>query len=39
MYRQWVFDSKKTPVERLIELTGKLLLAGTSAILSESEYK
>jgi len=39
MYRQWVFDSKKTPVERLIELTGKLLSAGTNTILSESESK
>ena len=33
MYRQWVADGKKVPLERLIELSGKLLCSGTQAIL------
>lgn len=32
MYRQWVADGKKVPIERLIELTGMLLSAGTESI-------
>lgn len=32
MYRQWIADGKKIPLSRLIELTGMLLSAGTSAI-------
>lgn len=32
MYRQWVADGKKVPLERLIELTGMLLNYGTESI-------
>lgn len=32
MYRQWVADEKKIPLERLIELSGMLLNFGTSSI-------
>ncbi len=32
MYRQWVADGKRVPVERLIELTGMLLSRGTESI-------
>jgi AcrR family transcriptional regulator len=32
MYRQWVADGKKVPLERLIELTGMLLSSGTESI-------
>ncbi|MDK2961765.1 MAG: hypothetical protein PWP20_891 [Eubacteriaceae bacterium] len=32
MYRQWVSDGKKIPLERLIELTGMLLKSGTDSV-------
>lgn len=32
MYRQWVADGKKIPLERLIELTGMLLNYGTESV-------
>ncbi|MDK2979011.1 MAG: hypothetical protein PWP52_1725 [Bacteroidales bacterium] len=32
MYRQWVADGKKIPLDRLIELTGMLLSSGTDSI-------
>jgi AcrR family transcriptional regulator len=32
MYRRWVKDGKKIPVDRLIELTGMLLSSGTQSI-------
>ena len=32
MYRQWVADGKKIPLERLIELTGMLLSSGTRSV-------
>jgi AcrR family transcriptional regulator len=32
MYRQWVKDGKKIPLERLIELTGMLLSSGTKSV-------
>ncbi len=32
MYRQWLLDGKKIPIERLIELTGTLLGSGTESI-------
>ena len=28
MYRQWVTDGKKIPLDRIIELTGELLTRG-----------
>ena len=34
MYRQWVADGKKIPLERLIELTGMLLSSGTESIIN-----
>lgn len=36
MYRKWVADGKKVPVERLIELTGALLSSGTRAITNRN---
>jgi AcrR family transcriptional regulator len=33
MYRQWIADGKKVPLERLIELTGILLNNGTESII------
>ena len=33
MYRQWVADGKKVSLERLIELSGKLLSTGTQSVL------
>ncbi len=33
MYRQWVADEKKVPLERLIELTGMLLSSGTESVI------
>ena len=35
MYRQWVADGKKVPLERLIELTGMLLNYGTASVTEE----
>lgn len=32
MYRQWITDGKKIPLERLIELTGMLLNFGTKSV-------
>lgn len=32
MYRQWVVDGKKVPLDRLIELTGMLLSSGTKSV-------
>ena len=32
MYRQWVADGKKVPLDRLIELTGMLLSSGTKSV-------
>ena len=32
MYRQWVADGKKVPLEELIDLTGKLLCHGVTSI-------
>ncbi len=32
MYRRWVADGKKVPLERLIELTGMLLNYGTDSV-------
>ena len=34
MYRQWIRDGKKIPLEDIIELSGTLLTNGVSAILS-----
>lgn len=36
MYRQWVADGKKVPIERLIELSGQLLSNGTDSITNNS---
>lgn len=33
MYRRWVIDGKKVPLERLIELTGMLLSSGTESVI------
>lgn len=35
MYRQWVADGKKIPLEELIELSGKLLTFGVSSVLEQ----
>lgn len=35
MYRQWVADGKVIPLERLIDLTGMLLSAGTRSVTDE----
>lgn len=32
MYRQWIEDEKKIPLDRMIELSGKLLMAGISSV-------
>lgn len=32
MYRQWVNDGKKIPLERLIELSGRLLTQGVNGL-------
>ena len=33
LYRQWVADGKKLPLDRLIELSGKMFVTGISSIL------
>lgn len=37
MYRQWVADGKKVPLERLIELSGMLLSNGTSSVIKHHD--
>lgn len=37
MYRQWVTDGKKIPLNRLIELTGLLLSSGTASIINSGQ--
>ncbi len=37
MYRQWIADNKKVPLERLIELSGQLLSSGTKSITEKNE--
>ncbi|MGD9475750.1 MAG: TetR/AcrR family transcriptional regulator [Eubacteriaceae bacterium] len=39
MYRQWVADGKKIPLERLIELTGMLLNYGVDSILEKTNER
>ena len=39
MYRQWVADGKKIPLERLIELTGMLLNYGTESVTKTKQQK
>jgi AcrR family transcriptional regulator len=37
MYRRWVADGKKVPLDRLIELTGNLLNYGTASVTGEKK--
>jgi hypothetical protein len=37
MYRQWVNDGKKIPVERLIQLSGILLSSAVEPIVNNSK--
>ena len=37
MYRQWVADGKKVPIDRLIEITGMLLSKGTESVTKNSK--
>lgn len=38
MYRQWVNDGKKIPLETLIDISGKLLSSGTNGLIGTSTH-